>query len=314
MPCLGFMAKERKMKSQIAFRPLLAANVKILVAAFFGVIFTGAALYAGDGKIPVHQAGTLSSSGYYYLTQDITSGSGIQVGADNVTLDLNGHLLVSTGYGVYSPGHTNVRVTNGSISASNSGINISTLPAGAFVQVDHVRIISAVNYGIVVVGPSTGMKAQAIIEANTIVTVNPGNGIELDYLTGSRIQGNTVTSIFKSSGNGIGISIISSLNSLVCDNVCGGSGSYGIYLSSCTGFQVARNTCANDAHGILASSCNGCSFTWNTLSSNSSYGLYISLGSNNIYDNNQALNNISGGFLVSSSSGTIGGAGNTSTP
>ncbi len=227
--------------------PFSPAKAKLFLALVAVLTVQGAALHASDGKIPVYQAGTLASSGYYYLTQDITSGSGIQGGADNVTLDLNGHLLVSTGYGVYSPGHTNVRITNGKISAANGGINVSSLPAGAFVQVDHVRIISAVNYGIEVVGPSTGMKAQAIIEANTVVTVNPGNGINLDYLTGSRIQGNTVTSIFSSSGYGIGININYSLNSLVCDNVCGGSGDIGIYLGLCTGFQVARNTCSTNA-------------------------------------------------------------------
>ncbi len=294
--------------------PPSPAKAKFLLALVAVLAVQGAALHASDGKIPVYQAGTLSASGYYYLTQDITSGSGITIGANNVTLDLNGHSLTSTAYGVYSPGHTNVRITNGSISASNSGINIASLPAGAFVQVDHVRIISAVNYGIEVVGPSTGMRAQAIIEANTIVTVNPGNGIELDYLTGSRIQGNTVTSIFKTSGNGIGISISYSMNSLVCDNVCGGSGSHGIYLYGCTGIQVTRNACASNAlSGIMASSCYGCSFTWNVLSSNAGYGLFISSNTDYIYDNNQAAHNTSGSFYVVSSSGAIG-TGNTSTP
>ncbi len=291
------------------------AKTRIFAALIACLIIPGAALHAGDGKIPVYQACTISSPGYYYLTQDITSGSGITIGSDNVTLDLNGHLLVSTGYGVYSPSRTNVRITNGSISATSSGINVSTLPTGAFVQIDHVRIIAAASYGIVVVGPSTGIRAQAIIEHNTVVSVNPGNGIELDYVTGSRIQGNTVTSVFKTSGNGTGIYIAYGLNSLVCDNVSGGNGSYGIYLNACTGLQVTKNTCANDANsGILANSCSGCSFTWNTLSSNSVYGLYISMGSNNIYDNNQAMNNLSSGFYVSASSGTIAGAGNTSTP
>ncbi len=292
-----------------------ATRTRLLLALIAGLMVQGAALYASDGKIPVYQAGTLSSSGYYYLTQDITSGAGIQIGTDNVTLDLNGHLLVSTTYGVYSPGRTNVRITNGSISSANSGINVSSMPAGAFVQIDHVRIVTAVNYGIVVVGPSTGVKTQAVIESNTVVTMNPGNGIELDYITGSRIVGNTVTTIYKSSGNGIGISLSNALDTTVSDNVCSGTGSYGLYLNSCYGVQVTRNNFSHAASsGILANACNGCSFTWNALAYNSANGLYISGSPYCIYSNNHAMNNMTAGFYVASSTGTVDGGGNTSAP
>ncbi len=66
---------------------------------------------------------TISASGSYYLTTNITvaSGNAITITADNVTLDLNGFTLVSTnpaatGYGILlSGGRANITILNGHI-------------------------------------------------------------------------------------------------------------------------------------------------------------------------------------------------------
>src|SRR6476469_8239231 len=65
---------------------------------------------------------TISASGLYCLTDDLTvnlaSGNAIQITANNVVLDLNGHRLSNSGgpatfaAGVYASGNQNVTVKN----------------------------------------------------------------------------------------------------------------------------------------------------------------------------------------------------------
>jgi len=55
-------------------------------------------LFAADGAIPIWKRTHITEPGHYVVTRDITeSPYVIQVYADNVTLDLNGHTLTTTG-------------------------------------------------------------------------------------------------------------------------------------------------------------------------------------------------------------------------
>src|SRR5438034_320997 len=59
-------------------------------------------LIADEGRIPVFAPTVITQPGYYVLTRDISVSGGhvITIQANNVTLDLNGRTIVSSGVGV----------------------------------------------------------------------------------------------------------------------------------------------------------------------------------------------------------------------
>jgi hypothetical protein len=68
-------------------------------------------------------------SGFYYLGGDLTSSSpnGIEVWADNVTIDLMGFTLTgpntTSGFGIYVNNNNNVEIRNGTVTLFYNGIN-----------------------------------------------------------------------------------------------------------------------------------------------------------------------------------------------
>ena len=305
-------SKEGKMKDHGWYTSTRLASTRAALLALSFAVAGGVALRAADGKIPVYQAGTISSAGYYYLTQDITTGSGITISAYNVTLDLNGHLLTSTGTGIdASSSNTNIRVTNGSVSASGNGV-VLVLRSGGFGQVDQVRILEAHPFGISVQGPSGGTYAKAVVERNTIVNVTNGDGISLTYLGNALVRDNTISGVTGSNGYGVGLLFFYCHNGLFSGNVISTCGTAGLAVNISNGNQVTRNTLSsNGAEGISLSSSNNNSINWNTACANSGYGLFIN-GSGNIYAYNHTSGNTSGERNIGS--GNTDGGGNIPFP
>ena len=77
---------------------------------------------------------TISSSGSYYLTQNVSYGStdanGITITADNVTLDLNGFTVTGPGSGtkdgIYADGKKNITVRNGVVQSWATGVSVGS--------------------------------------------------------------------------------------------------------------------------------------------------------------------------------------------
>ena len=88
-----------------------------------------------EPRIPIPGSSTavsefiINESGSYYLAGNrVCNTNGIQVNADNVTIDLMGYSLTgpgSTGYGVSIDGRSNVEIKNGTITGFYRGINDS---------------------------------------------------------------------------------------------------------------------------------------------------------------------------------------------
>ena len=101
----------------------------ILIGAMvLGFIFVANMVFGDFYVIPTrpHIAGTeikslpytIPSSGFYFITRDLTStGDGITVEADNVTIDLMGFSLIGSdvGDGIDMDGRANVEVRNGTV-------------------------------------------------------------------------------------------------------------------------------------------------------------------------------------------------------
>ena len=85
-----------------------------------------------EPRIPIHASDlplTIAASGSYYLAEDVsTVGAGIQIAADDVTIDLKG-LSLSGGIGdgiQADPGTRNIAVRNGTVSDwSDDGVDLS---------------------------------------------------------------------------------------------------------------------------------------------------------------------------------------------
>jgi hypothetical protein len=247
-----------------------------------------------EPRTPISSAPfTISSSGSYYLTTNITvaTGDAITIAANNVTLDLNGFTIASTrptattdSAILLSGGRTNVAIYNGHISSGvtitagvfggsgfGSGIYYSgTSPSS--VRVKDVSVAGVLRYGILLeLGHSTVVESCTVataslygIEADNVsdsTAVNCGNyGIVGD--TTHNCKGNIV-------GDGIGVHAVTANNSY------GSSSGSGVGLSA----TIANNCYGSSSSGTglsateAASNCRG-------LSGGAGFGVYAGNASN----------------------------------
>ena len=113
----------------------------LLSASFLSVVgLLSPAAFCDDGRIPIYQQGTITASGTYLLTRNlsVTSGIAIDIQAAHVTLDLGGWKIESTDASTSNPiirvgqGVEDVRIRNGSLRGAYNAVLTSDL---AFVSV-----------------------------------------------------------------------------------------------------------------------------------------------------------------------------------
>lgn len=96
---------------------------------------------------------TISNSGFYYLGGDLTtSGEGITVDANHVTIDLMGFSLIRSGTpggnGIYMAHRTNVEIRNGTVRGFDSGVYGESGTDNTDLRVINVRAIGNQTFGI----------------------------------------------------------------------------------------------------------------------------------------------------------------------
>ena len=205
-----------------------------------------------EARTPISAPFSISASGSYYLTTNLTvsSGSAIIIAASGVTLDLNGFTLASTepgatGVAIWLFGNlSDVAILHGHIcgAVTNNGSGTFSGPGFGYgiyatssknVQVAGVSISGILNYGIYL-----SQNDATLVESCTLHTI--GN---------YGILANTVK------------------NSQALD--CGNTAIYGNQVSDC------RGECVNGFFGVsavIAQNCYG--------ASSSSYGLYATTAQN----------------------------------
>lgn len=142
-------------------RPARTTTKTVLSLSALAMLVTGAVLYAGplnppagpvtstgrtldeiynripavgasDGRTPISATGIITAPGSYVLTANIsvTSGNGLAITADNVTIDLNGFSISSTantGSGIQVNSNSQrLVVRNGTVSGFGVGVNIAS--------------------------------------------------------------------------------------------------------------------------------------------------------------------------------------------
>lgn len=212
---------------------------------------------------------TITQSGSYYLTTNlITTGHGIIIRADLVTLDLMGFSLTgdrgASNCGVWLDGATNAAVSdvvvhNGIIRGFGYGVYCDY---GNNSRFERLLVSSNSNYGVFLYGYSGQCNGNNIV--NCTITGNSNWGIYLygggsgqcdgNIIADCMVRENTDRGIFLSSADG---------NRIECNHVSvqTGSTTYGIRTSSTAQNLILHNTCvgqttnfsisANDTYGPI---------------------------------------------------------------
>ena len=242
-------------------------------------------LFAAEGRKPIAAAMNISEPGSYIVTHDIeTTGGAINIGADNVTIDLDGHTIASTGGTVFhADGTTNIKIMNGQVSAYYLGVWFDT-PGGNFAVEDlDITVTGTAGYGIVVWGTAAS-PAYAVIRRNVITrtTGSVNSGIYYEYCRGN-IEDNKVTNFE------YGIELSYATNTFVQNNYCGGN-AYGIGLSDSDYVIVKGNTVSDntDTGLTLDTTSEYNTVKYNSASGNATYGIYVGSNFNNLDHNTTA--------------------------
>lgn len=188
------------------------------------------------------------------LTADLTgcSARGLVIGANNVSINLNGHTISGSGVlqGVYDAGFGSATVTNGTITGFVRGVEFDSGTGNA---ATNLRIHDNSGTGIFTFVPTTisgnviwangsGISVgccttdKATI-ANNVVNGNSGDGIDVSFSgTGSTVSGNRVLS---NTGTGINIG---AAGAIVSNNTANANGSDGMDLTSNGSLPAVRAT------------------------------------------------------------------------
>ncbi len=263
-----------------------------------------------EPRTPISSAPyTITTPGSYYLTTNLTvsTGNGITINIDGVTLDLNGFTIsstapIATGFGISALNRRNITVANGFIkggvtnngSGTYSGIGFSYGIYGASstnVLVDKVSVSGCRDYGIYLfLGSST------MVESCMVQTVG-SFGIYASSVKGSwaadcgshAIYGFQVSDSYGQSSGGAGVYATATalncygyssgsgngVNAKIAQNCHGHSSSgYGVYAtataSGCYGFSPS----GTGLHAFIANVCVGETATGTALSTTHNVNSY----------------------------------------
>jgi hypothetical protein len=204
-----------------------------------------------EPRTPISASFTISTSGSYYLTKNITVGAStaIAINASNVTLDLNGFTISSTqnpivsGTGgiILSSGLSNIVIMNGTIS---SGVTFS---GGVYSG-------TGFDHGIFFGG--TGPKSARVYGVNVSGVKN--NAIYLGFDNGATMNGSTSVE-----------------NCIV--NTAGG---YGIYAGVVSN-SMALTTANSAITALSAQNCSGISTSGDGIAARNALNCYGETGTSN---------------------------------
>ena len=213
------------------------------------------------------------------LDHDLTcTGNGLIVGADGITIDLNGHAITGagSGIGIAVTGRNDIRITGGTI--RNFAVAVRTLMSTG-VLIDHNEFD----------GNPEGIDLQAGSNKNTI----KDNAFRNSATRAIMLRGDTSANDIKAntfSGNRVGILLFGATFSTLKDNIISGSAVAGIRINViATGNVLKDNTVTSNLAGIeflvtTTGSAVGNELKGNTILTNTC-GLKGPTASNSLKDN-----------------------------
>jgi parallel beta-helix repeat protein len=235
------------------------------------------------------------------LTSDLIGcpSVGIAIGADGITLDLNGHVIEgapgssgpndvgilngspSTG----TEGHANVVVENGTVRGFDTGIG------GAGGSKDVFRRLTIAHNSLM--GIACGCSASIIVDSvlldnlDTEIIAPPDGRIAHTFISGLSRAGiqltrNVLVDNNYVTGNSLGIDMTESGGGNVIRNNYVSGNILGIHFGDDSGELVSGNTVVDNESGMVLGDAHNSHITHNVISGNQGDGLTISDGSNGV--------------------------------
>ena len=214
----------------------------IAVAAMSGSGLASAAVPAGAALA----CGAVITSDTV-LTADVVGcvGDGLVIGADGITLNLNGHLVSGDSVedpvdvGIRVAGHHDVRVTNGTVQGFWRGVVFETSPAGV---VSSMSVRQMTRRGIVFVDGSDDARVFGNVSAD-----NMASGIAIVSSDSASVFGNqSLRNI-----GGAGVRLEGATNATVTHNALNDN-SFGVQMEDAVGNRLIDNMIAGDAEQGVA--------------------------------------------------------------
>jgi|GEM_PF-6990075 len=276
----------------------LKLSVLLLLVCF---VFEMTICRNAGASITLTECSTLSVQGETYLVvNDITtSGNCLIIGADDITLDGQGHTLAGngTGSGVYLNGRTGVTVKD---------LNVNNFDFGIYLYASSNNTLSGNTSS----NNNEGIRIRdggANTLVNNITSNNNGRGIYF-YAPGSSdnwVVGNTAT---HNGSTGIYFHSNSS-NNTITGNTSNDNSDYGIWTGSGSNNYAADNTTSRNRIGFLLGGSHNIVVD-NTITGNNIYGILLTGAHLNI-TGNTISNNDWGIYSEAAAAGNSTFTGNT---
>jgi len=276
-----------------------------------------------EPRIPISSAPyVISQHGSYYLTTNLAStGHGVQITTDNVTLDLNGFSITgergALTYGVYLAGASNapsrnIMVRNGIIANFGTGVRIECALNS---RIEDLCISSNFFYGLLLFGYCDQCDGNSIV--NCSISGNGSVGVCLLASSG-QCDGNSIANCSISGNSSYGMYLYGYYgqcngNSIANCSISGNS-SYGMclygYYGQCNGNSIANCSISGNSsygvylYGAISGQCNGNSIARCVIRNNVSYGIYLNAYGNRVEENHITDTTGSSSYGIYSSSGS----------
>jgi len=215
-----------------------------------------------EGRIPIFTQTTITDSGSYIVTQDISvaAGDGITITAGEVTLDLNGHTLslpAGVGNGVFiGSGNDSFRITNGRIIGGDIGVRTDIAGVGALV-VEDLEVATS-SYGLYLWAQSVTVSRSTFLGNQVLVRGPSAASPVTARMVGNVFVGEDYTSLY----------LQYCQDSEIGGNRIMESGFRGILLANCPGSRIHDNLISYATVGTLDGVAIGVSSHGNQISDN----------------------------------------------
>ncbi len=255
----------------------------------------------------------------FTLTSDmIFLGTGFIIGANNITVNLNGHTItgryppanpdktVPAEWGVQIVGHSGVTVKNGTIRGFSFGVGLTGSNQNT---IQNITVTSNTGNGISLWNDSN----NNVVKDCTITNNGPGALPFVGIMVSNSSDNNTIKNTIITNNSLAGISVAGSDGNSIMGNTVTGHSSSGISLHAAGAplppvashnNMVKGNTCANNLNGITVRESSGNSLLDNTLTENTQNGIVLTEGAdNNTVNKNHSNSNGRNGIAISNSDG-----------
>jgi len=255
--------------------------VKVMFSLFFAVFVAASAQAETTTCTAITSLPkVITAPGVYCLTGDLTtsmtSGKAIEIQANNVVLDLNGHRLggLAAGagtqaYGIYAYQRQNITIRNGTVRGFVTGIYLDDAYAPPYTTftsqghiIEEIRADMNTNFGMLIVGRGNIVRNNVVMYTGG-TTLNAGAyGIDT-FGPGNRVINNDVYETKEQTGGvAYAIFIQAGQSSVVANNRVGnlalGPGtSTGIQVYASFNVSVKDNSISMMYYGIYFSSSTG---------------------------------------------------------